>query len=149
MAYHRTRVWECVLMEHPPCTDEASYRRPIREQDRRSESLARLASLTNEQSRSGSSVQQTALYNGAAAFGNTNSLPSAFKVNISTRTLITRRNQLTANSRAKEAETSHPVCGQDGAQTTHALISSRAPTIRPGALPAICAYRRKKKQQLI
>ncbi|KAF2368497.1 hypothetical protein FHG87_000749 [Trinorchestia longiramus] len=30
------------------------------------------------------------------------------------RTLITCRTQLTANSRAKKAETSHPVCGQDG-----------------------------------
>ncbi|KAF2344291.1 hypothetical protein FHG87_024953, partial [Trinorchestia longiramus] len=30
------------------------------------------------------------------------------------RTLITCRNQHTANSRAEETETSHPVCGQDG-----------------------------------
>ncbi|KAF2363191.1 hypothetical protein FHG87_006049 [Trinorchestia longiramus] len=36
------------------------------------------------------------------------------------RTFITCRNQHTANSRAKEAETSHPVCGQDGLkQLTH------------------------------
>ncbi|KAF2360813.1 hypothetical protein FHG87_008425 [Trinorchestia longiramus] len=46
-------------------------------------------SLTNEQSRSGSSAQPTALYNEATMLGVTNYLPSASKVSISTRTLIT------------------------------------------------------------
>ncbi|KAF2357327.1 Ribosomal L28e/Mak16 [Trinorchestia longiramus] len=36
--------------------------------------------------------------------------------------------QLKANNRAEEAETSFPVCGQDGAQTTHVLTSARALT---------------------
>ncbi|KAF2350525.1 hypothetical protein FHG87_018719 [Trinorchestia longiramus] len=45
------------------------------------------------------------------------------------RTFITSRNQHTANSRVKEAETNHLVCRQDGAQTTYALTrSARAPT---------------------
>ncbi|KAF2348007.1 hypothetical protein FHG87_021237 [Trinorchestia longiramus] len=45
------------------------------------------------------------------------------------RTLITFRNQHTANSRAEETETNHPVYGQDGVQTTYALTrSARYPT---------------------
>ncbi|KAF2358042.1 Membrane insertase YidC/Oxa1 C-terminal [Trinorchestia longiramus] len=54
----------------------------------------------------------------------THFLPSTSKVNTSTTT------QLTINSRAKEAEISHPVCGQDGAQTIHALTSSTSATTR-------------------
>ncbi|KAF2346947.1 hypothetical protein FHG87_022298 [Trinorchestia longiramus] len=47
--------------------------------------LGRLLSLTYERSRSGSSAQSTALYNEATTLGNTDSLPSASKVNISTK----------------------------------------------------------------
>ncbi|KAF2363310.1 hypothetical protein FHG87_005937 [Trinorchestia longiramus] len=48
----------------------------------------RSTTLTDERSRSGSRVQPTALYNEAATLCVTESLPSAFKVNIA-RTLIT------------------------------------------------------------
>ncbi|KAF2345985.1 hypothetical protein FHG87_023259 [Trinorchestia longiramus] len=48
------------------------------------------------------------------------------------RTVITSRTQHTANSRTEKAEASNPVCGQDGAQTTHALTrTTRSNYTRP------------------
>ncbi|KAF2349933.1 hypothetical protein FHG87_019311 [Trinorchestia longiramus] len=75
----------------------------------------RSTTATNKRSRSGSIAQPNAHYEEAATLWVTDSLLSASKVNISIRTLITWR-KLTDNSRTKEAQISHPVCGQNGAQ---------------------------------
>ncbi|KAF2348878.1 protein of unknown function DUF4371 [Trinorchestia longiramus] len=71
--------------------------------------------VTNKRSRSGSRAQPNAQYEEAATLWVTDSLLSASKVNISIRTLLTWK-KVTANSRTKEAQISHPVCGQNGAQ---------------------------------
>ncbi|KAF2345698.1 hypothetical protein FHG87_023546 [Trinorchestia longiramus] len=84
-------------------------------QDRRRESSNEVRPCSDQRSRSGSRVQPNAQYKGAATLCVTDSLLRASKVNISIRTLITWRKH-TANSRSNEAQISHPVYGQNGAQ---------------------------------
>ncbi|KAF2343188.1 hypothetical protein FHG87_026056 [Trinorchestia longiramus] len=77
--------------------DEASCHRPMSKRDRRSERDSQPPYIMRLQR----SASQT-LY------------PALPKSTSLSRILITCKNQHTANSRAKETETSHPVCGQDG-----------------------------------
>ncbi|KAF2349864.1 hypothetical protein FHG87_019380 [Trinorchestia longiramus] len=70
-------------------------------------------SLTNERSRSGSSVQITALHNGAAVLGVTHAPPSAFKVNISTTSSRQLNTSIHSQQQSKESR-NQPSCLRTG-----------------------------------
>ncbi|KAF2361284.1 hypothetical protein FHG87_007959 [Trinorchestia longiramus] len=71
--------------------DEASFHRPMRKQDRKSESSDKASPWYDQKHdiNQGSKAQPTPLYNEAATLDDTDFVPSTFKVNISTRALIT------------------------------------------------------------
>ncbi|KAF2367884.1 hypothetical protein FHG87_001356 [Trinorchestia longiramus] len=76
--------------------DEASFHQPMKNRTEDVNPRTKIGpvttkstTLTNERSRSSSRAQLTALFNEAVTPCVTDSLPSASKINISTRTLIT------------------------------------------------------------
>ncbi|KAF2343678.1 hypothetical protein FHG87_025566 [Trinorchestia longiramus] len=79
------------------------------------------ATLTNERSRRGCRVQPTVFIRRLKCSFSRIRYQALPKSTSPPRTVNTRRTQPTAYSRAKKDEISHPICGQDGAQTTHTL----------------------------
>ncbi|KAF2356173.1 hypothetical protein FHG87_013062 [Trinorchestia longiramus] len=107
--------------------DEASFRRPMSEQDRGSEYNAeRLGSVTtrstmstNERCRSSSSTLPTVQYNEAAILCFKDSLPSASRFNISTKKSHHLKNSTHTQQQSK-GRRNQPSCLRTGwAQTIH------------------------------
>ncbi|KAF2345222.1 hypothetical protein FHG87_024022 [Trinorchestia longiramus] len=106
--------------------DEASFHRPMSRQDTEVNPATRLVpvttrnrTLTNERSPSGIRAQPTALYNEAATLCATDSLPSAFKVNIPTMNSHHLKKS-TYNQQQSERSKNQPSCWQteqDGCPT--------------------------------